>query len=170
MSSFLINNEIHNDDNKETVNKNIKNSCIIEFNFNINNIEEQYNNMTTTWLSYYEDNSIDNFTLVFKGDDDNNIPINYVYRLSKFIKKIKNKRKKDYVKYNKLSQSIVMIKSKYMRALLNLLFTLVSPLSDLYITSTIEQTNMITDNIEKGNTILPETLKDIQHIKSSYDK
>jgi len=159
MSLFLDKNE----------NQNNKNSCIIEFNFNINNIEEEYNNMTNIWLGYYQDNSIDNFTLVFKGDDDSNIPINYVYRLSNFIKKIKNMRKKEYVKYNKLSQSVVMIKSKYMRALLNLLFTLVSPLSDLYITSNIEETYTIVDNIEKGNTILPENVKGITYIKSNYD-
>jgi len=168
MSSFLGNTETKND-NKEIINENNKNSCIIEFNFNIINIEEQYNNMTNMWLSYYEDNSIDNFTLVFKGDDDNNIPVNYVYRLSKFIKKIKNKRKKEFIKYNKLSQSVVMIKSKYMRTLLNLLFTLVTPLSDLYITSTIQQTSTIVDNIEKGNTILPETVKGITYIKGNYD-
>ena len=162
MSSFLNN-------NKE-INQNKKESCIIEFNFNMNNIENDYNNMIKAWSGYYEDNSIDKFTLVFKGNDDSNIPIEYVYKLSKFIKKIKNKRKKEYDKYNKLSQSIVIIKSKNMRMLLDLLFTLVTPLSDLYITSSIEQTNMIVENIEKGNTILPENVKGIKYIKGNYNK
>lgn len=156
--------------NNKEINENKTDSCIIEFNFNMNNIEDDYNNMINAWLGYYEDNSIDKFTLVFKGNDDSNIPIKYVYKLSNFIKKIKNKRKKEYDKYNKLSQSIVIIKSKNMRMLLNLLFTLVTPLSDLYITSSIEQTNMIVENIEKGNTILPETVKGIKYIKSNYDK
>jgi|TARA_Y100000389_G_C17414922_1_gene493121 hypothetical protein len=162
MSLFLNNNKEFNENKKE--------SCIIEFNFNMNNIEHDYNHMINAWLGYYEDNNIDKFTLVFKGDNDSNIPIKYVYKLSKFIKNIKNKRKEEYDKYNKLSQSIVIIKSKNMRILLDLLFTLVTPLSDLYITSSIEQTNMIIDNIEKGNTILPESVKGIKYIKSNNYK
>lgn len=169
MSLYSNKNKIENIIDNNSVNVVKNKSCIIEFNFNINNIEHDYNNMVQSWLSYYEDDNIDEFTLVFKGDNDNNIPMSYAYKLSNFIKKIKNKRRKDYKKYNKLSQSIVLIKSKNMRMLLNLLFTLVTPIADLYITSNVEQTNILINNIEKGVTILPENVSGIKYIKSNYD-
>lgn len=89
MSLYSNKNKIENIIDNNSVNLVKNESCIIEFNFNVNNIEHDYNNMVQAWLSYYEDDNIDEFTLVFKGDNDNNIPMSYAYKLSNFIKKNK---------------------------------------------------------------------------------
>ncbi len=110
-----------------------------EFNFGKTGwdaFDEEFNNLKKTWMDLYENDKIISFSLIFKTtDSDFTIPINYVYKMYNFMKKIKNLNSKNPLKYGKLQQSLVVIKSGNIRFLLGMLFKLISPLSDVYIVS-----------------------------------
>jgi hypothetical protein len=140
-------------------------NCVIEFNFGIYEFEVEYNSMVETWMNLYDDETITCFTLVFKSCEEGvSPPISYVYRLSKFIKEIKSRMKVNPVKYGKLEQSIVMITSPVVKRLLYMLFSMITPLSNIYIVSTHENVENIVGFIERGEDVVKKTC-DLKGVK-----
>lgn len=78
------------------------------------------------WMSIYNFNS--EFHLIFDITNLNSAPINYVYKLVKFINNLK-KQKPQLLKY-----SIIIINdSTMMKFIMNMAMTLTSPAADLYL-------------------------------------
>lgn len=144
-----------------------KSSTIVEFNFgnsDTNDFDIEFNNMKKKWMSLYEKDEIEKFTLVFKTDDsDFSIPIQYVYHMHIFLSELKGLRNENPLKYSKLSQTIITIKSGNLRFLLNMLFKLISPFSNVYIVSTDELSDTILSYVKKGNKI-PTNIDDVTYI------
>ena len=171
MSSFQqsINNLKNQLSNKNDVKikKPVKPSKVVEFNFansDYNGFDKEFNNMKNKWMSLYEDDSIEKFTLVFKTDDsDFSIPIQYVYHMHVFLSELKGLRSEKPLKYSKLSQTIITIKSGNLRFLLNMLFKLISPFSNVYIVSNDKSTDNILNYVKKSMNI-PNNLEDVTYI------
>ena len=86
---------------------------------------EDFYNFTTTWDSYNSRRS--EYVLVFDARDVGYVSIKYAFKMANFIKELK--RKEQYLK-----SSIIIVESKYLRFLLNLIFTLQKPVADVYMT------------------------------------
>ena len=165
MSLFTNEIELENTSSTPVTTDNNSNNCVIEFNFGVSGFDTEYNAMVDKWMELYNDDNIKKFTLVFKACDEGaSPPLSYVYRLSKFLKDIKKRRKTERDKYNKLEQSVVMITSKTIKLLLDTLFKLVTPLSTIYIVSTNEHIYTIVECIEHQRDI-PENIKGIKCIR-----
>jgi len=164
MSLFTNEIEFENTSSTPVTTVSNSNNCVINFNFGGSEFEVEYNAMVDTWMGLYDDDNIKKFTLVFKACDEGaSPPLSYVYRLSKFLKNIKKQRKIERDKYNKLEQSVVMITSKAVKLLLDMLFKLVTPLSTIYIVSTNEHIDTIVECIEHQRDI-PENIKGVKCI------
>jgi hypothetical protein len=147
-----------NSTDTNTITNTNTNNCVIEFNFGGCEFEVEYKSMVETWMDLYNDENINRFTLVFKAREEGvSPPISYVYRLSKFIREIKKLRKNNPVKYGKLEQTIVMITSSTFKTLLDMLFTMITPLSAIYITSTHENVEKIIGFIERQEDVVKNT-------------
>tara|TARA_A100000164_G_scaffold232452_1_gene206304 strand:- start:247 stop:681 length:435 start_codon:yes stop_codon:yes gene_type:complete len=86
---------------------------------------EDFYNFTTTWDSYNSRRS--EYVLVFDAREVGYVSIKYAFKMASFIKELK--RKEQYLK-----SSIIIVESKYLRFLLNLIFTLQKPVADVYMT------------------------------------
>tara|TARA_Y100001970_G_C13494876_1_gene490760 strand:- start:59 stop:493 length:435 start_codon:yes stop_codon:yes gene_type:complete len=86
---------------------------------------EDFYNFTTTWDSYNSRRS--DYVLVFDAREVGYVSIKYAFKMASFIKELK--RKEQYLK-----SSIIIVESKYLRFLLNLIFTLQKPVADVYMT------------------------------------
>lgn len=92
------------------------------------NIEnnEQFELFLQDWLNLY--NKKQNFTLDFDATEVGFVSIRYAYKMSNFIKKLKN----DYdVQY--LKESNITVSSFYIKSLLNFIFFLQEPVCPIYI-------------------------------------
>lgn len=89
--------------------------------------EEDFNYLLDKWTELYEKK--ENFIFVFDTTNVGCPPIKYCFKLSNFIKKLK-KRKEQYLK-----KSIIIVKSKIVKYLLEFIFKLQGPVADVYIIS-----------------------------------
>ena len=86
---------------------------------------EDFYNFTTTWDSY--NSRRNDYVLVFDAREVGYVSIKYAFKMASFIKELK--RKEQYLK-----SSIIIVESKYLRFLLNLIFKLQKPVADVYMT------------------------------------
>ena len=87
--------------------------------------DEDYDNFEKDWLDLYHRES--NFYFIFDMVDIGFINIKYVYKLTKFIKKIKNFDK------NYLLFSIIIVNNWYIQHLFNITFMIQSPVSNVFL-------------------------------------
>ena len=106
----------------------------------------EYNNFTENWLELYDKKQ--DFYYIFDTTKCGSVNISYSIRMSNFIKKLK-RHPKQYLNF-----SVIIYKSKWIRFLLKILFTLQSPVAPVYI---IEQNDYKPEMIEniKNNSIPP---------------
>jgi hypothetical protein len=115
---------------------------IIRFVGKIENDAEFYE-FITTWNNLYE--NMNDFIFVFDTTNMQIISIKYSIMMSKFIKDFK-KRKIHYLK-----KSIIIIKNKMIKPLIELIFYIQKPVSNIYITNDniediISKKNLLKDN------------------------
>ena len=85
--------------------------------------DEDYDNFEKDWLDLYHRES--NFYFIFDMVNIGFIPMKYVYKLTKFIEKIKNLDK------NYLLFSIIIVNNWYIQHLFNITFMIQSPVSNV---------------------------------------
>lgn len=82
---------------------------------------EDFQNFLDEWMKYYNEKK--DFTFVFDTTDVGFPPIKYCFKMSSFIKKLR-REEKQY-----LQKSIIIVKSKTVMRLLNLIFFLQAPVA-----------------------------------------
>ena len=109
---------------------------IVKFSKTIEN-EEDFNNFLIRWLQLYKNARY--FTFIFDTSDVGFPPIKYCFRMTNFIKKLRKQK----IQY--LNQSIIIVKNKNVRKLLNLIFFIQPPVAPIYLT--LDNLEYILDNL-----------------------
>ena len=116
------------------INKNYYHEFIFNKNDNVDNI---FNKVVKDWESFYLNDKIESFVLIFNTKTlPTNIGLNYVFKMVSYVNKIK-KMKKFNKNYNKLSGTVIYVENKNLRNLINILFKLSKPLSNVYLVENI---------------------------------
>lgn len=102
-------------------------------------IESEFDAFLDEWLKLYD--SKQHFYFIFDTRQLAMLNIKYAYKMSAFIKKLK-KRDEQY-----LNGSIIIVKNKYIRFLLNIVFSITKPVADVFLFSNHTDT-MICEDIE----------------------
>jgi hypothetical protein len=98
---------------------------IIKFNGTIQN-DIDFDIFIDTWKSY--DKFKKKYTFVFDSSEVTSVPIKYTYKMSSFIRELKQDRENVY-----LERSIIVCNNYYIRKLLEFIFFLEKPLAPVYI-------------------------------------
>jgi hypothetical protein len=85
--------------------------------------------------------------------------------LANFIKKIKKLRKTEHDKYNLLRESYIIAQTKASNFLIRAVFDLTTPLSDTYIIKSIDNVDIIYNNINNNIDFDCSKYKDVKLIK-----
>ena len=119
-----------------------------------NNVD--FCNFITTWDSYNLRRS--EYVFIFDATEVGRVNIKYAFKMASFIKDLKRKEK--YLK-----SSIIIVQSKYLRTLLNLIFKLQRPVANVYMTRDGSETHIqrIRDAIYGGYSY---DLRDVVFVKS----
>ena len=119
-----------------------------------NNVD--FCNFITTWDSYNLRRS--EYVFIFDATEVGRVSIKYAFKMASFIKDLK--RKEQYLK-----SSIIIVQSKYLRTLLNLIFKLQKPVANVYMTRDGNETHIqrIRDVIYGGYSY---DLRDVVFVKS----
>lgn len=119
-----------------------------------NNVD--FCNFITTWDSYNLRRS--EYVFIFDATEVGRVSIKYAFKMASFIKDLK--RKEQYLK-----SSIIIVQSKYLRTLLNLIFKLQKPVANVYMTRDGNETHIqrIRDAIYGGYSY---DLRDVVFVKS----
>ena len=96
-----------------------------------NNVD--FCNFITTWDSYNLRRS--EYVFIFDATEVGRVSIKYAFKMASFIKDLK--RKEQYLK-----GSIIIVQSKYLRTLLNLIFKLQKPVANVYMTRDGSETHI----------------------------
>ena len=96
----------------------------VKFGNQINNIEE-LNPFFDIWYQMYDEKT--HFSFLIDTQQCGKIPLKYSYEISKRISKIKK------LKTHYIDRTIVIIKSKWIKKLMCLLFKIVKPVAPVYI-------------------------------------
>lgn len=111
-----------------------------------------YKTFTNTWLSLYEKEQ--DFTMFFDATNFGDVNVFYAIKMAMFIKKIKRKRPQY------LQKSIIMLKSKWLKHLIGLMFFIESPAAPVFVYYTDEHGEK---SLEDLNCLLEKGEKDIFH-------
>ena len=118
----------------------------VKFNESIKN-EEEFNEFLRDWIHLYEKK--EDFSFIFDVSNVNAFKLCYVFKMRKFIKKIKE-FPRQY-----LRKSIIIVSNKYIKYLLSLVFNVQKPVAPVYIYYKKENENIdyneLYSNIEKNN-------------------
>ena len=114
----------------------------VKLNKTIENDPDFYD-FTVRWLNLYELKK--DFTFIFNADSVGYVPIKYSFKMALFIKSLKT-RNRQYLK-----KSIIIIKNKFARALLDLIFLIQSPVAPVYIIQDHELVETILENRDNLN-------------------
>ena len=87
------------------------------------------------WLNYYKQKK--NFTFLLNTENCGMINIKYIYYLAKKIKEIKK------LEEHFLDQTIVIIKSKWIRHCANALFCIIKPVAPVYLVSDMDSAKLL---------------------------
>ena len=116
----------------------------VKLNKTIENDPDFYD-FTVRWLNLYELKK--DFTFIFNADSVGYVPIKYSFKMALFIKSLKT-RNRQYLK-----KSIIIIKNKFARALLDLIFLIQSPVAPVYIIQDHELVDNILENRDNLNNL-----------------
>jgi hypothetical protein len=146
----------------------VSEKCIIEFTFGMLGMEEEFSAMVDAWAQLYDDDSVDMFSIVFRPSGmESDIPIIYAYRMSKFINRIKKLRKTN-PKYNKLENVIVLVANKSSRAIINILFKITTPMSNVYLVSEPHQVDVAIECIVNDAPPQEKSIDGIKYISAPH--
>ena len=113
---------------------------IIKISFNASKqIEAEFDDFLKEWEALYDTKQY--FYFIFDTRKLSSLNIKYAHKMSSFIKKLK-KREHQY-----LLGSIIIVKNKYIRFLLNIVFSITRPVADAFLFSNHTDT-MICEDIE----------------------
>ena len=102
---------------------------------------EDFQNFLDEWMKYYNEKK--DFTFIFDTTDVGFPPIKYCFKMSSFIKKLR-REEKQY-----LQKSIIIVKSKTVMRLLNLIFFLQAPVAPVEMTE--DEKEKVLENPENIN-------------------
>jgi hypothetical protein len=86
-----------------------------------------------------------NYTFIFDATNVGYIPVKYAYRMSHFISKLKEKKKKENNVF--LEKSIIISDKWYVNSLLYLIFSLVKPVAPVYIVQSKQRASRLIDQL-----------------------
>ena len=128
---------------------------IIKISFNADKqIESEFDLFLDEWIKLYDEEV--EFYFIFDTCDLGTLNIKYAYKMSKFIKELK-KRDKQFLK-----KSLIIVKNKYIRFLLNIVFSITKPIADVFLFS---DTN---DHIIKEDIQNIQTQNDLDTVLEDY--
>ena len=104
---------------------------IVKFSNTIENVEE-YNEFIRKWMELYSKK--EDFSFVFDTTDVGLVNMDYVFKMKKFIKKLKE-FPRQYLKW-----SIIVVSNKYIRYLLNMVFMFQKPVATVFIYNHSDET------------------------------
>ena len=121
----------------------------VKLNSTIN--DESFLDFINKWMSIYEYKK--DFSFIFDCSDVGYVPIKYCFKMTAFIKKLKQQE------YQYLQKSIIYVDNKIVKRLLDLVFIIQPPVAPVYIIDNKDYTNEILKNKinEQVITILPGT-------------
>ena len=119
----------------------------VKLNSSIN--DESFLDFINKWLSIYEYQK--NFSFIFDCSDVGLVPLKYCFKMTAFIKKIKQQE------HQYLQKSIIYVNKKSVKRLLDLVFTIQPPVAPVYIIDNKDFIKEILENKinEQVITILP---------------
>jgi len=104
---------------------------IIKFNGTIQN-DTDFDIFINKWKSY--DKLKKKYTFVFDSSEVTSVPIKYTYKMSSFIRELKQDKENVY-----LERSIIVCNNYYIRKLLEFIFFLEKPLAPVYIVDNMDK-------------------------------
>ena len=113
----------------------------VKFGKNINNYDE-LNPFFEVWNRLYQEKK--QFTFELDTNECGCIPIKYSYEMAKRISQIKK------LKTHYLQQTIVVVKSKWIKKLMTLLFKIVKPVAPVYIVSDVAISKELNQRLQKN--------------------
>ena len=123
---------------------------IVKVVFDTNIIDDNdFDNFLNEWLQLY--NLKKDFIFIFDTTNVGYVPIKYSFKMSAFIKNLKR------MEYQYLKKSIILVKSNFVKNMLDLIFYIQPPVAPVYLTQNQEDINDILNDIIPQNvvTILP---------------
>ena len=87
--------------------------------------EDDFNEFLKKWVLLY--NNKKDFTFIFDVSNVSSFNISYVFKMRKFIKKIKE------FPHQYLKKSLIVVSNKYIKYLLSLVFSVQKPIATVYI-------------------------------------
>jgi hypothetical protein len=122
-------------------------NVIVKFSNTIEN-EEDYNLFIRKWMELYSNKN--DFNFVFDTTNVGLVNMEYVFKMKKFIKKLKE-FPRHYLKW-----SIIIVSNKYIRYILNMVFMFQKPVATVYIynhedTEPLDYTKLINDVINHNH-------------------
>lgn len=87
--------------------------------------DEEFNDFLKQWTLLYSEKK--DFSFIFDTIDVGYINLSYCFKMRKFIKKLKK------FPHQYLQKSIIIVSNKYMKMLLNLIFSVQRPVAKVYI-------------------------------------
>ena len=101
--------------------------------------EEDFNEFLKKWVLLYDNKK--NFTFIFDVSNVSSFNISYVFKMRKFIKKIKE------FPYQYLKKSLIIVSNKYTKYLLSLVFSVQKPIATVYIYDKKPEEKLIINNL-----------------------
>ena len=95
----------------------------VEFNNGIQN-NDDFNDFIRNWTLLYKGQT--DFYFLFDTTNTSMVGIKYAIKMSRFIKKLKE------FPYQYLQQSVIIVKDKYIKFLLNIVFMIQKPVAPVY--------------------------------------
>ncbi len=123
---------------------------IVKVVFDTNIIDDNdFDNFLNSWLQLY--NLKKDFTFIFDTTNVGYVPIKYSFKMSAFIKNLKRND------YQYLQKSIILVKSNFVKNMLDIIFYIQPPVAPVYLTQNKTDIHKIlNDNIPQNVvTILP---------------
>ena len=119
----------------------------VKLNSTIN--DESFLDFINKWMSIYEYKK--DFSFIFDCSDVGLVPIKYCFKMTAFIKKLKQQE------YQFLQKSIIYVNKKSVKRLLDLVFTIQPPVAPVHIIDNKDYIPLILQNVINENiiTILP---------------
>ena len=102
-----------------------------------------FENLILMWEKYYKRKQP--FFFMFDTRDMGIIGLKYCYRMVNFIKRLKRSYKVQY-----LQRSVILVKNRYIKFLLWVIFKAQKPVAPVYITNDVEVYELLHQNLDAG--------------------
>ena len=102
-----------------------------------------FENLIFMWEKYYERKRP--FYFMFDTRDMGMMGLKYCFRMASFIKQLKRTQKVQY-----LQRSVILVKNRYIKFLLWVIFKTQKPVAPVYITNDVEVYELLHQNLDSG--------------------